>query len=526
MNNSSKLKTTLKTGLVVTVSVFLLSGRSLFSDRLGQANPSIADKKPNILFVIADDQSYPHASAYGYNAVKTPAFDRIAREGVLFTNAFSASPGCSPSRAAILTGKNCWQLEHAGTHDSSFPSDLKTYPDRLEQSGYYIGFTGKGWGPGNFKASGRSRNPVGPAFQEQTMEAPKGISTNDYAANFKKFLAARPVGQPFCFWFGAQEPHRPYSTGIGKKSGMDITQVKVPGFLPDHPDVRSDILDYLYEIQWYDNHLDRMIKLLEETGELDNTLIVVTADNGMPFPRAKANAYEYGIHMPLAIRWGNRAKGNRTVTDPVSLIDLAPTFLEAAGIAYTRGEIRGHSLLNILTSSRQGIVDKSRDAVYASRERHSSSRWNNLGYPQRCIRTRTHLYIWNVKPDRWPAGDPQVYDAQGNLGRMDNGYFDIDEFNQSYVFRNRQDPQVAPYFHWAVDKRPEEELYDIVNDPYCLTNLAGKKESQKIQQNLSTRLKAYLRETQDPRMGGNGEIFESYKRYSPLRTFPAPELQK
>ncbi|GAB4019462.1 sulfatase [Spirosoma migulaei] len=526
MKNSSKLKITLKTGLVVAVSVFLFSGRRLLPNRNNQANPSIAERKPNILFVIADDQSYPHASAYGYTAVKTPAFDRIAREGVLFTNAFSASPGCSPSRAAILTGKNCWQLEHAGTHDSSFPLALKTYPDRLEESGYYIGFTGKGWGPGNFKASGRTRNPVGPGFQEQTMEAPKGISSNDYAANFKKFLATRPAGQPFCFWFGAQEPHRPYSTGIGKKNGMDITQVKVPGFLPDHPDVRSDILDYLYEIQWYDNHLDRMIKLLEETGELDNTLIVVTADNGMPFPRAKANAYEYGIHMPLAIRWGNRVKGNRTVTDPVSLIDLAPTFLEAAGITSTPSEIRGRSLLTILTSARQGIVDKSRDAVYASRERHSSSRWNNLGYPQRCIRTRTHLYIWNVKPDRWPAGDPQAYDDKGNLGPMDNGYFDIDEFNQSYILLHRQDPQVAPYFHWAVDKRPEVELYDIVNDPYCLTNLAGKKEHQKIQQNLSTRLKAYLTQTQDPRMGSNGEIFETYKRYSPLRTFPAPEPKK
>lgn len=525
-NHSHSLKTTMKMGLVVTVSIFLFSGKSLLSGKNEKGKLSAEAKKPNILFVIADDQSYPHASAYGYDAVKTPAFDRIAREGVLFTNAFSASPGCSPSRAAILTGRNCWELGHAGTHDSSFPKELKTYPDRLEESGYYVGFTGKGWGPGNFKDSGRSRNPVGPAFSDQTMKAPKGISTNDYAANFKKFLSSRPAGQPFCFWFGAQEPHRPYSGGIGKKNGLEVEKVKVPGFLPDHPDVRSDILDYLYEIQWHDNHLDRMIKMLEEAGELDNTLIVVTADNGMPFPRAKANVYEYGIHMPLAIRWGSQVKGNRTITDPVSLIDLAPTFLEAAGVSYTPNEIRGHSLVKILTSTRQGVVDKSRDAVFASRERHSSSRWNNLGYPQRCIRTRTHLYIWNPKPDRWPAGDPQVYDAQGNLGAMDSGYFDIDDFNQSYVLLHRQDPQVARYFHWAVDKRPEVELYDIVNDPDCLQNLAGKKEYLKTQQKLEVQLKKYLTETQDPRMGSNGEIFETYKRYSPLRRFPAPEGQK
>ncbi|WP_229312203.1 sulfatase family protein [Larkinella punicea] len=508
---------------LLTLSVILFSGTQSAPGSAGNANPLTEERKPNILFVISDDQSYPHASAYGYKAVSTPAFDRIAREGVLFTNAFSASPGCSPSRAAILTGKNCWQLEHAGTHASSFSASLKTYPDRLEEVGYFIGFTGKGWGPGDFKVSGRSRNPAGPAFNGQTMEAPKGISTNDYAANFNKFLADKPAGKPFCFWFGAQEPHRRYPTGIGKQSGMDMTKVQVPGFLPDHPAIKSDLLDYLYEIQWYDRHLGRIIKMLEEAGELDNTLIVVTSDNGMPFPRAKANVYEYGIHLPLAIRWGNRVKGNRTVADPVSLMDLAPTFLEAAGVPFDAGDIRGRSLLNILTSSGQGIVDKSRDAVYASRERHSSSRWNNLGYPQRCIRTRTHLYIWNVKPDRWPAGDPQVYDEQGKLGKMDHAYFDIDDFNESYIFLQRQKPEVAPYFHWAVDKRPEEELYDIVKDPACLTNLAGKPTHQKIRQALSTRLKSYLTETNDPRMGSNGEIFETYKRYSPLRTFPSPQ---
>ena len=164
-----------------------------------QAESSGSARRPNILFAISDDQSYPHASAYGYRGIKTPAFDRVAREGVLFTNAFSASPGCSPSRAAILTGKNCWQLEQAGTHASSFPAHLATYPDLLEQANYFVGLTGKGWGPGDFRVSGRTRNPAGPAFSARTMSTPEGISNNDYAANFKEFLAKKPAEQPFCF---------------------------------------------------------------------------------------------------------------------------------------------------------------------------------------------------------------------------------------------------------------------------------------------------------------------------------------
>ena len=479
------------------------------------------ERRPNILFAISDDQSYPHASAYGYRGVKTPAFDRVAREGVLFTNAFSASPGCSPSRAALLTGKNCWQLEQAGTHASSFPAHLVTYPDLLEQAGYFVGLTGKGWGPGNFKVSGRPHNPAGPSFSEKTMPAPEGISQNDYAANFKDFLSQKPEGQPFCFWFGGHEPHRRYPTGIGAQSGMKIEDVEVPAFMPDHPAVRSDMLDYLYEIQWFDDHLGQMIRTLEEMGELENTIIVVTSDNGMPFPRAKANVYEYGIHMPLAIRWGAKVTGGRTVDDLVSLIDLAPTFLEAAGVKAPEAEaMEGRSLINILTGTQQGLVDQSRQAVYASRERHSSSRWNNLGYPQRCIRTQDYLYIWNVKPDRWPAGDPQKYEQDGRLGPMHLAYHDIDDFSELYVFTHREEPQVAPFFHLAVDKRPAEELYNIRQDPACLQNLVGADSHQATLQGLRKQLQGYLAQTEDPRVTGDGEIFETYERYSPLRRFP------
>src|SRR5690554_2681597 len=127
-------------------------------------------KPPNILFAISDDQSYPHASAYGSQWVQTPAFDRVAEEGVLFLNAFSASPGCSPSRAALLTGRNAWQIEDAGTHASEFPSKFVVYPDLLENAGYFVGYTQKGWGPGNWKISGRTRNPAGELYNKHKLQ--------------------------------------------------------------------------------------------------------------------------------------------------------------------------------------------------------------------------------------------------------------------------------------------------------------------------------------------------------------------
>jgi N-sulfoglucosamine sulfohydrolase len=486
---------------------------------------NLAGKRPNILFVISDDQSYPHASAYGYQSIQTPAFDRIAREGVLFSQAFAASPGCSPSRAALLTGLNCWQIEEAGTHASSFPQEYIVFPDLLEQAGYYIGYTGKGWGPGDHEASGRIRNPAGVAFSGNTLESPEGISDINYAANFEDFLAGHPQDQPFFFWLGSYEPHRSYKQGIGKEAGMAMEEVAVPSFLPDVEEVRSDLLDYGYEIQWFDAQLGKAIELLERAGELDNTLIVVTSDNGMPFPRAKANVYEYGIHVPLAVRWGNEIRGGRKVDDLVSLMDFCATFLEVANAEFPSYPLESKSLLNILASQQQGIVDSSRTSVYASRERHSSSRWNNLGYPQRCIRTDQYLYIRNFKPERWPAGSPQKYDEKGNPEQPPTAYHDIDEASDNFVIRERDSPQYSKYFHWAVDKRPAEELYDIQKDPGCLNNLAGIVDHAEELLLLRTALGGYLMRTQDPRVIGNGEVFETYPRLrGPVRQFTEPAL--
>ncbi len=482
-------------------------------------------KRPNVLIAISDDQSFAHTSFAGYPGIKTPAFDRIAKEGVFCRNAFAASPGCSPSRAALLTGRHTWQIEDAGTHASAFPTKYVVFTDLLEQIGYTVGMTGKGWGPGNFEVSGRAHNPAGKSVGNKKLTPPtSGISSSDYAGNFREFLSKRDASKPFCFWYGGQEPHRTFEKGSGLKSGKLLSEAVVPSFLPDTPEIRSDLLDYTLEIEWFDRHLATMITNLEEAGELDNTIIIVTADNGMAFPRAKANCYEYGIHLLMAIRWGKRIPGGRTLDDVIGFVDITATILEAAGVVHPNKDLApsGHSLLATLTSDKSGLVDATRVA-YAARERHSSSRYNNWTYPQRALRTDKYLYIRNFHPERWPAGDPIVLDKNGKSAGPHSGYADIDECpSWSFLIANANDPTLGPFLQLAIEKRPSVELFNIVTDPGCLHNLVNDPAHAEANKDLAQRLENYLRSTGDSRIIDGGEIWESYKRYSPIRSFPAP----
>ncbi|PTX98530.1 sulfatase [Opitutus sp. ER46] len=493
----------------------------LFAFTLARALAAPPGARPNVLIAISDDQSWPHASAYGCKQVQTPAFDRVASRGTLFRNAICPSPGCSPSRAALLTGMHPWMLEQAGTHASSFPRKFETFPDTLAQHGYFVGMTGKGWGPGSWKASGRTHNPAGPEFQQRKVaQRPSdAISEIDYAANFAAFLSARPKDQPFCFWYGAQEPHRKYDPGSGVRAGKNLAEIPVPPFLPDTPAVRSDIADYLAEVEWFDAQLAKMLRLLEERGELENTLVIVTSDNGMPFPRAKANAYEYGIHVPLAISWPARFVQGRQEDAVMPFVDLTATVLDAAGVAPAAGNTPvGTSWLPWL--ARNGPAPQRH--AFASRERHSSSRFENHGYPQRAVRTEHYLYLRNLHPDWWPAGDPQEYNDNGELGKMGGSYHDIDPGPTLESLRAEGvDATLQRYLHLAVDKRPLEELYDITADPGCLHNLAGDPQHAAVLEQLRAELLAEMKRTGDSRLGRDPEVWETYERFEGKnRRFP------
>ncbi len=340
-----------------------LAAASAFATGCSQKKKD-AQKPPNILFVIADDWSYPHAGAYGDQGVKTPTFDRVAREGVLFTNFFCASPSCTPSRSAVLSGRPIYNCGEAGVLYGSIPKDLPLFTHALEDSGYFVGYTGKGWAPGDPEALGMKRSPTGKAFQSRrhTGEIRAGLDPRDYAANFADFLEERPEGKPFFFWLGGTEPHRVYAPGAGLSIGKKLSDVKVPAQWPDVETIQSDILDYYSEVEWLDEQVGKALVALEKTGELENTIVVFTSDNGMPFPRAKVNLYDAGTRMPLAIRWGKLAPGGRVVDDFVSHTDFAVTFLEAAGLpALARST--GKSLLPLLKSTKSGRIDPKRDHI-------------------------------------------------------------------------------------------------------------------------------------------------------------------
>ncbi|MEZ5324378.1 MAG: sulfatase [Verrucomicrobiales bacterium] len=492
---------------------------------------SLGADRPNVLLAISDDQSWPHTSAYGSKMVTTPHFDRIAREGVLFNNAFCASPGCSPSRAALLTGRNTWQIEHAGTHASYFDPKYVTYTDKLAEAGYFVGFTGKGWAPGDFAKLGRHHNPAGPAFRGAGGKAKPG----SYADAFAEFLSQRPEAKPFCFWFGSNDPHRPFEQGAGLKAGKKLEQAEVPAFLPDTPAIRSDLLDYAMEVERFDSDFGKILDLLEQTGELDNTLIIVTSDNGMAFPRAKANCFEFGIHVPLAIRWGKRVPSGRTINDLVGFTDITATIYEATGTTPPIPfPIVGRSLLPMLKIPESGTLDPNRTAVFAARERHSSSRYLSLGYPQRCIRSDQYLLIRNFKPERWPAVPAQKFAnvkfgkdghlSSSKLGPDYGGYHDIDACpSLTFLVEHREDPSIARFLKLATDRRPSVELYDVRSDPACLHNLADAPEHSALREQLDEQLRAYLTKTGDARVTGNGDVWETYPRVSNLRWFPVPD---
>jgi N-sulfoglucosamine sulfohydrolase len=447
--------------------------------------------KPNILFAIADDWAWPHAGIYGDPVVQTPAFDRVAREGILFNQAYVSSPSCTPSRNAILTGQYHWRLGPGADLWSTLDESIPVYPLLLEDAGYKIGHYRKSWGPGDI--SNWKRHPAGPDYSE---------------GGFASFMAERTDEQPFCFWLGSWDPHRPYEPGTGEGSGMDLERIRLYECFPDDPVVRSDVADYYYEVQRFDTLVADAIRVLEEYGELENTIIVVTGDNGMPFPRCKANNYDTGVRMPLAVRWGKGIKKRgRVLDDFISFTDLAPTFLELAGVEIPE-VMTGRSMVNLLVSTQQGFVDTiNRGYVLHGKERHVPAQEGNMGgYPSRAIRNHDFLYIRNFEPDRWPAGTPNFLNAVIPycwLGDCDNGP------TKTYMVENRElDDLHRRLYDLAFAKRPAEELYDCRNDPGQMVNLAGDPDYAKVREALSGQLMEQLRLTGDPRVIGGAEAFD------------------
>jgi N-sulfoglucosamine sulfohydrolase len=509
--------------------------------------------RPNILFCFADDWGR-YASIYAAlekqpslnQVVKTPNIDRVAREGVLFRHAFVNAPSCTPSRSSLLSGRYFFNTGRGAIlQTAEWDSSIPSYPHLLRDAGYHIGETYKVWSPGApvdapfgagkhaYERAGNlpnnfSENVTKMMGEGQTLEAARAKIYDQVRANFEAFLADRKAGQPWHYWFGATTTHRRWIKGSGKKLwGIepDALKGKLPPFLPDVPEVREDVADYLGEVQAWDAYIGLLLKKLEETGELENTLVVVSGDHGMPgVTNGKCNLYDFGTGVALVARLpkgmgtrgnrGNRGNG-RVVDDLISLVDLAPTFLEAAGVAISAG-MNARSFLDVLRSEKNGQVDASRTWVISGRERHVAfANENNLPYPQRALRTREFLYIRNFAPERWPLGTPHrvtqtsVPEQEELESETYAAFADMDASpTKAWLVLHRNDAQGKRFYDIAFARRPAEELYDLIKDPHQLKNVAADPAYAKDRARLQAQLMKILTDAGDPRVAGDGKTFE------------------
>lgn len=380
-------------------------------------------EKPNIVFLFSDDQTANDLGAYGNKIIQTPNLDRLAEEGVLFKRAYVTTAQCSPSRASILTGRSAHAVGASRLHVDAQP-DFTSLIEMLNNAGYFTG--------GYRKVHQRN-------IQSQL---------DFYGGNKEKlttFFDKLPADQPFFLWFGSKDPHRPYKTGSYDYQ-HDTEKVIVPDYLPDTEAVREDLANYYNELTRFDTESGQIMDLLNEKGLTENTIIVMSSDNGMPFPRAKGTSYEPGVHVPLIIKWPGKIKEGMIIDEMVSLIDLTPTWLEAAGIAVPE-VMEGRSLIPLFN----GNFSNKREYVFTERNWHDN--WD----PMRSVISERYKLIQNYRPE---AGTTHTLD------RLFSPTWD--EFERLQAEGNL-DERLQYYFD---ETKPVIEFYDLENDPGEWNNLA------------------------------------------------------
>ena len=494
----------LLSALILTLPLLLLTTANAEDPAAKKATP------PNVLFCIADDWGWPHAGAYasteGDEVVKTPNFDKVAREGALFHNAYISAPSCTPSRNAILTGQYHWRLDEGANLYGSLRQDLESYPHLLRDAGYHIGHWRKSYGPGKLTGKWQQHHPAGRSSR-----------------GFGAFLESNKEDKPFCFWLGASDPHRGYKLHSGRDSGMDLDAIKLFPFFPDCEQIRGDVADYYFEVQRFDSDVGKALALLEQKGLADNTIVVITGDHGMPFPRCKSNLYDSGARVPLAIRWPARVKPGQVFQNFVSTADLAPTYLDAAELNIPE-TMTGKSLLRALTGGGDGAL---RPYILHGKERHVPSQEapDNGGYPSRAIRNHDYLMIRNYQTARWPNGTPN-WDKANIHGAW---YADTDNGpTKSYIVDNKdKDEAHRQAYDWCFGKRPAVELFDLKNDPHQLVNIAEAAEHAAARKTLDALLSRDLAASGDPRETAGAEVeFDEYSYGGGAPKFPGMKKAK
>ncbi len=494
-----------------------------------------AENRLNILFVFADDWGR-YAGAYAKadgrpsinDVIKTPNVDKVASEGVLFRNAFVNSPSCTPCRSSLLSGRYFFQTGRAAILNGAiWDQSIPSFPLMLLEKGYHIGKSFKVWSPGSpadapfggqkysYEKAGKLPNHFSSSVtsmvgEGKSLEAAKGTVLAQVRDNFSAFLSDAQPGQPWLYFFGPTNTHRKWVKGSGKALwGIepDTLKGRLPAFYPDVAEVREDVADYLGECQAVDAYVGVLVERLKEAGQLENTMIVISGDHGIPgVPSGKCNLYDNGTAVSLVVRMPGTKPG-RVVDDLVRLPDLAPTFMELGGAEVPSG-LYGKSLLPLLKSEKAGVIDPERNWVVVGRERHVDvAREGNLPYPMRGLRTKEFLYIRNFEPDRLPLGDaPKVSDtAAPSLQELENdtyaAFADMDASpTKAWLVEHRNLPEWRAYYERCFGKRPAEELYDLSKDPDQVRNVALEGAYADAKAKLAAQLMGTLKAAGDPRL--------------------------
>lgn len=422
--------------------------------------------RPNIIIFIADDISYNDFGCYGHPVIKTPNIDRLAANGLRFTNAFLTTSSCSPSRNSIITGRYPHNTGAPELH-SNLATNQIPFPRLLKNAGYYTAQAGK-W---HFNSrQGKEGDPMSGAFDRTGGHAADGGGTSG-SERWVEYVNERPADKPFFMWFAALDAHRGWDdewVPVNYKP----SEVVVPPFLVDTPPTREDLAAYYKEVSRFDHAIGKVMDALDQQGVLDNTILLVMADNGRPFPRNKTRMYDEGIKTPLVLHWPAGVRQSGQVSKSlVSSIDIAPTLLDVAGVQQPK-TFQGRSFKILFRNPEK----KFRSYVFAEHN------WHDFMAYERMVRTEEFLYIENGLPNQDNRGAIDV--MGGGAGQELQKGLEEEALTelQKLIFLKPQ---------------PEKELYDCINDSLQVRNLAGTKRYRKQQKQLESILAQWKEQTGD-----------------------------
>ena len=478
----------MKHPLTLIAALLLVSGIALLA----------AEPKLNILLILTDDHSYPHVACYGDKDIMTPNLDKFAAEGMRFDRAYVTCPQCVPSRASIFTGRSPVDIDMS-RFSAPLPRAIKTYPEALRAAGWFTGVAGRTYHmDGAVTASAPETQRVFDKYKLKTFPdrldyVKVGSGSEAQFAQFREFLDLKPADKPFFLQLCSNDPHRPLNTQGPVKH--DPAKLTLPAHYPDTQLVREDFARYYDEIAHFDVLFGEVMAELEKRGLASNTIVVFMGDNGASQFRGKGTLYEFGVHVPLIVRWPGKVKPGSSTAELISGEDIAPTFLEAAGLPVPL-EMTGKSFVKLL----RGEPFAGRQFVFAERGAHGMGLPGNsadfdLG---RVVVSKTHKLIYNALGELpyWPV-DFAKDDLWKELVQMHKDG-KLDAKSDKLYF--------AP-------TRPMFELYDLEKDPNEFNNLAGNPDAASVESELKAEMQEWMILQRDfmplpvpPKKGGNRNV--------------------